>query len=202
VDFAAWNLSESQVKKCTFTAALQSAVRVCIKGKISEEIGEATLQKLIKRAINTWFNAIKDIEPNVTEEVEFTCDKYHLVVNANTGAGKSRALCGDIVNLATGKSEKSVYNSTLHELGHALAVLYDTYVGGTSMRCKPGQPQSVMCGNYTEKDSDDYTALMEDDIKGFQAQYEKYKHLVLSSTELQTNLVDMEQDDTIKGTVR
>jgi hypothetical protein len=47
------------------------------------------------------------------------------------------------------------------------------------MKCQSGQPQSVMCGNYNTRDSEGYTLLMDDDIKGFRSQYTRYKHLVL-----------------------
>lgn len=50
------------------------------------------------------------------------------------------------------------YNVLLHEFGHAFA-LSDTYQGGQSGNCQPGQPQAVMCNTS-------FSDLQKDDVAG------------------------------------
>ncbi len=51
------------------------------------------------------------------------------------------------------------YNVLFHEFGHVFA-LSDTYYGGRSGQCQPGQPQSVMCNtSFSELQTDDVAGV-------------------------------------------
>ena len=90
-----------------------------------------------------------------------------LTINLRSGNGTSFAGCGQ-TTIYSGNP----YGTTLHEFGHAVVGLSDTYSGRQAGACKSGQPQSAMCwGAYGKKDAEGYSMLYPDDVSGAQANY-------------------------------
>lgn len=161
-------LGFSSFNSCTLNYAREPEVRVCVTGTSG-----ATLEKAkdySKRAVLTWFRALRQIDDKITSNVVFSCNSPHLKVNMIPGTGTSSAGCGRS-NIYTEKT----YGTYLHEFGHAIAALSDTYTGRSAGACRSGQPKSVMCwGAYgPNKDPQGFSLLYQDDVNGIQAQYKK-----------------------------
>ena len=116
-----------------------------------------------------WFRALRLIDDNVTDLVVFSCDKPLLNIQLEPGSGTSMGRCGYALLYS-----QRPYGTYLHEFGHAVAGLADTYSGGSAGNCISGQPQSIMCwGAYGPDDAAGYNRLFPDDVKGIQAQYRR-----------------------------
>lgn len=153
---------------CTLNYAQEPEIRLCVAGTTG-----ATLEKAkdySKRALLTWLRALRQIDDQVSSNVVFSCSSPHLRVNMIPGSGTSYAGCGK-ANIYTAKT----YGTYLHEFGHAVAALGDTYTGGSAGACRSGQPKSVMCwGAYgPNKDPQGFSLLYQDDVNGIQNQYRK-----------------------------
>lgn len=161
-------LTFSGSNRCTLNYAREAEVRLCVSGTSG-----ATLEKAkdySKRALLTWFRALRQIDDKVTSNVVFSCNSPHLTVNMIPGSGTSYASCGR-ANIYTQKT----YGTYLHEFGHAVAALSDTYTGRSAGACRSGQPKSVMCwGAYgPNKDAAGFSLLYQDDVNGIQAVYKR-----------------------------
>jgi hypothetical protein len=119
-----------------------------------------------KRGVLTWLRAARKADDRVTGNVEISCSNPHVMINMLGGRSRSYASPG-IVHFYTGQP----YGELLHELGHAVAGLGDTYVGSQAGSCAPGQPQSNMCwGAYGPRsDPEKHSGLWPDDITGVMA---------------------------------
>lgn len=145
----------SRVKQETMTA--------CLSGVSTE--GAKAWEENIKSTILKWVKPLRALtSTKLVEDVEVTlnggsgCDLYVTVssnVHSNTNIGQRPT-----VNMAPSGYFGS-YNVLLHEMGHAFG-LSDTYTGGQSGRCQPGQPQAVMCNTS-------FSDLEADDVKGMAA---------------------------------
>jgi hypothetical protein len=134
--------------------------RLCVDG------AGATVQKQleVKQALVEWIDAIRDMHPSVTNNVEISCQSpYHMHATVNQGNGTGLGgTFGVKLWSAKGRGE------ALHEFGHAFAGLGDTYVGGMAGRCQAGQPESIMCWGDFGQDK-----LYADDIQGIRAQFKR-----------------------------
>jgi hypothetical protein len=169
---------------CTLRYAREPEIRLCIQGNAA---GGASLERAkdySKRALLSWFRALRQIDDKVTNQVVFSCNKPHLKVQLDQGNGTSMGRCG-----YTRIYSQRPYGTYLHEFGHAVAGLADTYSGGSAGNCVSGQPQSVMCwGAYGPKDGAGYNHLFPDDVKGIQNIYRK----IMGSTALQAPKVKID----------
>lgn len=165
LDYLTWGSTTN----CTLRYAREPAIRMCIYGSAAQGQTLEKAKNYSKRALLKWFRALRQIDDQVTDQVVFTCDKPHLKINLIPGNGTSMARCG-----YTQIYSQRPYGTYLHEFGHAVAGLGDTYSGGSAGRCISGQPQSVMCwGAYGPDDPSGYNRLFPDDVKGIQAQYRR-----------------------------
>lgn len=154
---------------CTMRYAREPAIRLCVYGTAASGQSLEKAKDYSKRALLKWFRALRQIDDKVTENVLFSCEKPHLRVQLEPGNGTSMGRCG----YARIYSQRP-YGTYLHEFGHAVAGLADTYSGGSAGNCISGQPQSVMCwGAYGPDDSAGYNRLFPDDVKGIQSQYRR-----------------------------
>lgn len=162
-------LTMGRTDTCTLRYAREPAIRLCIYGSAANGQSLEKARYYSKKALLKWFRALRQIDDKVTDEVVFTCDKPHLKVQLEPGNGTSMGRCG-----YTRIYSQRPYGTYLHEFGHAVAGLADTYSGGSAGNCISGQPQSVMCwGAYGPDDAAGYNRLFPDDVKGIQNQYRK-----------------------------
>lgn len=162
-------LANGNAQGCTMRFAREPAIRVCVYGNAAQGQTLEKSRNFSKRALLTWFRALRQIDDQVSSDVTFSCEKPHLKVNILSGNGTSMARCG----YAQIYSQRP-YGTYLHEFGHAVAGLGDTYYGGSAGNCISGHPQSVMCwGAYGPDDQAGYNRLFPDDVKGIQTQYRK-----------------------------
>jgi len=145
--------------------ARQPVFKVCTRGATNPKVEQWSVQ-----AVLTWLRAARKIDDRVTRAVEVSCQSPHLVIEMRNGSGVSHAYPGH-ANFYTGKP----FGELVHELGHALAGLSDTYQGRQAGNCKPGQPQSNMCwGAYGPRaNPGQYSGLWPDDILGVHSQHKK-----------------------------
>jgi hypothetical protein len=162
-------LTMGGIQACTLRYAREPAVRICIYGGAAGGKSLETAQSHSKRALLKWFRALRQIDDKVTDQVVFSCDKPHLKIQLEPGSGTSMGRCGYALIYS-----QRPYGTYLHEFGHAVAGLADTYSGGSAGNCISGQPQSIMCwGAYGPDDAAGYNRLFPDDVKGIQAQYRR-----------------------------
>jgi len=159
--FIAWSTTSG----ISLRSAREPEFRVCISGRDSERARAYT-----RRGVLTWLRAVWVIDDRVTNQVTFECNNSHMRVNILPGSGTSNASPG-----RTNIYEQRPYGTYLHEFGHSLAGLADTYSGRQAGRCQAGQPQSNMCwGAYGPRsDPERFSGLWQDDIEGVQSQYRK-----------------------------
>jgi hypothetical protein len=145
--------------------AREPVFKICAQGQSNAKVEEWAV-----RAALTWLKASRTIDDKVTNKAEISCSSPHININMRPGQSVSFASPGN-VNFFTGQK----YGELLHELGHALAGLSDTYVGRQAGACKPGQPQSNMCwGAFGPRaNPEEYSGLWADDIEGVQSQHKK-----------------------------
>lgn len=150
----------SSSNKCLVAKALDPEIRVCFSGSGVNE----NVKQHVKGGILEWFEPLRKLNSRVTASVQFSCSNPQLTVNVNPGNGTASAGCGRINSYS-----QRPYGSFLHELGHALAGLSDTYQGRQAGSCRPGQPESIMCwGAYGQN------RLYPDDIEGVINQFKKF----------------------------
>ncbi len=158
-------LTFGSFRSCTLAKARNPVVNICIKNGDAAQVEKA--KKYSKRAILTWFRAMRMIDDKVVGNIQFSCSSSDLTINLRSGSGTSFAGCGN----TTIYSAKP-YGTTLHEFGHAVVGLGDTYSGRQAGNCRSGQPKSAMCwGAYGKKDSDGFNMLYPDDVEGVHANY-------------------------------
>lgn len=159
----------SNASSCTLADARKPSLKVCVQGSVGQQVLDKA-KKFSKRAVLQWFRALKQIDGKVTKNIDFNCSAgSDLNISLRPGGGTAFAGCGK-----TTIYETRPYGTYLHEFGHALAGLSDTYVGGSAGSCQSGQPKSVMCwGAYGKKDSEGFSMLYPDDVEGIQTQYRK-----------------------------
>ncbi len=142
----------AKVKKKTMTA--------CLSGHSSAN--RATWEKNIQSSILKWIEPLRQMtnEP-LTTEVQVVdgrgkCDT-DIVISPGTHSNTSISSY-PIVRMSP-EGYFAGYNVLLHEFGHAFA-LSDTYQGGQSGNCKPGQPQALMCNtSFKDLQTDDSTGV-------------------------------------------
>ncbi len=141
-------------------------LRICLAGVAAGTEWE-TWEGNIQSVVLKWVDALRPVaqaelaKSVLVSDEKSNCDGYVKVQpgtwsNAQIGATPT-------VNMDSAGYFAS-YKVLLHEFGHAFA-LSDTYQGGQSGNCKPGQPQAVMCNTSFED-------LQDDDVKGIQAVYQ------------------------------
>ncbi len=163
--FRSW--SKHQVARSLIAHAREPVINVCLTGRTSGSDLERAKQ-WSKKAILTWFRAIKVIDRKVTNKIAYTCSNKHITFNLKAGSGTSTA-SPSRVNVYMNKK----FGTWPHELGHALAGLGDTYRGGSAGSCS--DMVSLMCwGAYGPRSNpEQYSTLWPDDIAGIQANYRK-----------------------------
>lgn len=159
---------ESSVRRCSMMKSQKPAFNICLDGKATAPDLERA-HSWAARASLTWFRALKVLDEKVTKNVVFTCQDPHLTIHLRPGSGTSYASPG-VTNIYLTRP----YGTWTHELGHALAGLSDTYVGGKAGSCG-GQPPSLMCwGAYGPRaNPEEWSTLWPDDIKAIQSNFNK-----------------------------
>lgn len=159
--------SQSGIKSASLKAARKDWFNICLMGSVSQADFERA-QLWSRRATLSWLRVLKSVDREVTSNIAFTCDDPDLTVRMRNGSGTSYAKPS-----WTTIYMSRPYGTWTHEFGHALAALGDTYTNGTAGKCKPGQPQSLMCwGAYgPKKDPETFSTLWLDDIEGIQSTY-------------------------------
>lgn len=159
--------SESSIRKCSIAQIRRPALNICLEGQATG----ADLERAhtwAARASLTWLRVLKVLDEGVTRNIVFTCEDRHLTIRLRPGKGTSYASPSVTTIYLT-----RPYGTWTHELGHALAGLSDTYVGGAGS-CG-SQPESLMCwGAYGPRaNPDEWSTLWIDDIKGIQNNFRK-----------------------------
>ncbi|NBT58162.1 hypothetical protein EBT16_05195 [bacterium] len=159
---------ESSVRRCSLTHSRKPTFNICLDGQASSADLERA-HNWAARASLTWLRALKVVDEQVTRTVLFTCKDAHLTIHLRPGKGTSYASPG-VTNIYLTRP----YGTWTHELGHALAGLSDTYVGGTAGSCG-NQPDSLMCwGAYGPRaNPEEWSTLWQDDIQAIQANFRK-----------------------------
>lgn len=144
----------SKVKKPQITA--------CLSGVGAGQVAE--WDDKISRAILKWVDALRPLtSAKLASSVVVStsggdCDTSVVIQPgtwANTSIGQNPTVRMD------NSGYFSSFNVLLHEFGHAFA-LSDTYQGGQSGNCQPGQPQAVMCNTkFDVPQKDDIAGLAE-----------------------------------------
>jgi hypothetical protein len=148
----------SKVKNKTLTA--------CLSGHTSAN--RSSWERNIQSSILKWIEPMREMtNVPLADEVRVidgrgNCDT-DIVIAPNTHSNTSISSYPVVRMSAEGYF--AGYNVLLHEFGHAFA-LSDTYQGGQSGNCQPGQPQALMC-NTSFKD------LQADDKSGVQAVFKR-----------------------------
>ena len=144
--------------------AREPEFRICISG----DTEDSNIEERSARAALTWLRAIRIVDDRVTDKVVFSCDaSVHLTIEARIGGrtslGSAKWVDSNVSN---------PYAELLHEMGHAVVGLGDTYAGFAG-QCQAGKPESNMCwGGYgPRRDPNIYSGLWEDDIEGTQERY-------------------------------
>jgi hypothetical protein len=141
----------SSVKKSTLTACLQG-VAAGDQKRWAEDIQSTVLKWVRPLRALTSDKLVGSV--NVVSSGN-RCD-FNVVVNEGT---HSNASIGSRPTIRMDREGYfASYNVLLHEMGHGFA-LSDTYQGGRSGNCKPGQPQAVMCNTS-------FSDLQKDDVEG------------------------------------
>lgn len=181
----------SNINNCVVAKALQPQIRVCYQGS-----GVAPIHKnYVRDGILAWFAPLRQLNPGVTSNVVEDCSAPDLIVKIKQGDGTAEGRCGYVETF-----RQRPYVSFLHELGHAVAGLNDTYIinptgkGGKAGRCQPGQPESIMCWGAMGRPE-----LYPDDFAGIQSQFRK---LGLDSQPGQTQQPTTFPGATVPTTVR
>ena len=145
--------------------ARASVFNICTRGATNADVEQRSIQ-----AVLTWLKAVRKVDDKVTNKVAISCSNPHLNINMISGTGVSYASPGN-ANYYTGQA----VGELIHELGHALAGLSDTFVGCQAGACKDGHSQSNMCwGAYGPRaNTEKFSALWSDDIAGVSAQHKK-----------------------------
>lgn len=139
---------------CLIRKALAPSIRMCVRS--GGDLARA--QRLTRESLLKWLDAIRPLNAQVTQTVEFNCTSYDGTLTVdNTG---EYSYAGQVH-----VRESSAPGTYLHEFGHAFACLGDTYVNGTAAYCMAGQPHSIMCDGLLRND------LTADDIAGVQVQF-------------------------------
>ncbi|MFM8270078.1 MAG: hypothetical protein ACKN9V_07805 [Pseudomonadota bacterium] len=159
---------ESSVRRCSLMKSQNPSFNICLNGQATAPDLERA-HTWAARASLTWFRALKVLNERVTKNVVFTCQDPHLTIYLRPGSGTSYASPG-VTNIYLTRP----YGTWTHELGHALAGLSDTYVGGKAGSCG-GQPPSLMCwGAYGPRaNPEEWSTLWPDDIKAIQSNFNK-----------------------------
>lgn len=145
---------------CPIKKANGDFINVCASGADLTQVRLDT----IKKAGNMWLDAIRTKYPQAKAQIAMTCTAPDVYVDVYQGNATP------ITNLGH-PSRITLYTETpfgniLHEFGHAIPCLGDTYVGGQAGYCYQGQPKSVMCYGLLINE------LTADDIAGSIQQYE------------------------------
>lgn len=169
--------------QCTFTYGYFPEIKLCVQSGGASKQAVARQTKYLQIGIGKWMDALRQVDPRITNKVTLTCDRPHFTATVYDGSGVATSGCGQTDLYAyesTGDDSGEdiiLQGTTLHELGHGLAGLGDTYMGRQAGDCAPGQPESIMCwGGYgSRKDSSGYKTLYDDDIKGIQQQFKQFQ---------------------------
>lgn len=153
--------SSGAIKQCSVMNVRKPEFKICLKGASTRPDFERLKSNVALGAV-TWLKIYKMLDYSVTTKVVFSCESPALTVNILSGNGRSYART----------SEYWLFSATpaavaIHEAGHALAGLSDTYAGNGGS-CKSGQPPSAMClAQYGERgDHTKFSTLYPDDVDG------------------------------------
>ena len=145
--------------------ARESVFKICTENATSPEVDQRAI-----RSVLVWLKAARKNDDRITRNVAISCNSPHLTINMISGSGVSTARPGS-ANYYTGQG----VGELVHELGHALVGLSDTYEGRKAGSCQSGQPQSNMCwGAYGPRAKpSQYSGLWPDDVEGVASQVKK-----------------------------
>ena len=173
----------SSASQCGFTYGYYPELKVCFDSAGASNAAVERQKKYFTIGIGKWMDALRQIDPRLTNRVALSCNNPHFNVTVNPGSGIATSGCGQ-ANVFSSESsgdesgeDPVLQGTTLHELGHGLAGLNDTYSGRQAGACQDGQPESIMCwGGYgSKKDAQGYKTLYDDDIQGIQSQFQKFQ---------------------------
>jgi hypothetical protein len=150
--------------------------RVCLNGTDVTPANRASKETMIRNAVITWVDAVRSVA--TTPLIGSADITFNTQASTDAGVGTRCVGTWDLQvswlgqngpavtdpGLDTGVAWMILFNTNgldtvLHELGHVFGLADTSAVGGG---CKPGQPNSVMCGSGT-------TTLAPDDMEGIRA---------------------------------
>lgn len=168
--------------QCAFTSGYLPALNVCVQSGGASQQATDRQQRYLAIGIEKWMQALQQVDSRITTKVNFTCNNPVFTAIVRAGSGTASSGCGHANLYSYESADESgedpvLQGTTLHELGHGLAGLSDTYSGRQAGACQAGQPESIMCwGGYgPKKDSDGNKTLYDDDIKGIQEQFKRFQ---------------------------
>lgn len=153
--------SPGAIKQCSLMHAKKPEFKICLRGASTRPDFDRLKDNVALGAV-TWLKIYKMLDYAVSTKVVFSCDNQALTVNIISGNGRSYAQTGQYWLYSSVPAAVAI-----HESGHALAGLSDTYAGNGGS-CKPGQPLSNMClAQYGARgDHTKFSTLYEDDVLG------------------------------------
>jgi len=171
VKFVEFQASSSQ---CGFQyLGSADGLKICmINGGVAESTFSQA-QQLAKEAASQWIDALTQYHPELTTTPQIltqNCDgEAFQTIDVVPGNSRATSGPGAPLTLYAGSMTLGVI---LHEFGHSLACLDDTYDKGTGIAgdCIAGQPTSIMCTAGYLNDA----TLYPDDIAGINSNYDKY----------------------------
>ncbi len=153
------------VNSISLQYAREPVFKICSQGSTTPQLEQMAIDSVL-----IWFSAVRIIDDKVTSNIEISCQNPHLTITMTPGSSRSYAYAGNAVYFI-----QNPFGELVHELGHALIGLGDTYQGSSAGQCRSNQPQSNMCwGAYGPRtDLNRYSGLWPDDIEGAQIQHRK-----------------------------
>ncbi len=130
---------------------------ICLSG--TQNSNDQIFRNWIQSSMENWLEPIRLLSSEISSEVRIVdkdeVSECHINFEVVTGQWGFTNLW-EIPRIVVGPNVP--YGVVFHEFGHALG-LADTYENGTSGRCQPGQPQSLMCNISFDQ-------LQQDDVDG------------------------------------
>lgn len=159
--------SPSAVRQCSLKDATKPEFKICLSGAATNPDLERNKTYAVHAAM-TWLRSFKMLDKAVTDTVTFTCNSPALTIVILNGNGRSYAQ----------PAKTWIYSAVplgvwIHELGHALVGLGDTYASG-ACQCKQGEPISNMCcaASGARGDHTKWSTLYNDDVTGAVINYQ------------------------------
>jgi hypothetical protein len=171
-----------------FRGIYEDGIRVCTSPQdVESQPYIRQMSQWSIQALRPWLNALKAIDPTVTATIIASCVDPHYKIKVWSAQHFKHSIRSDLRTFVKVADYAAIYtnpsNASLnvftHEFGHAFVALGDTYLEDSHGRCRPGQPQSIMCYASAHQ-----SQLMPDDLKGLKAQYGVFLNIEIQSGRL------------------